>query len=72
MQNNMASAWNLYLVFGLMAINNEPLELCTWHFVWEQINRSCNSYVKYCFQVNNYKHTWGGGSVKLAGYVRLI
>jgi len=39
----MAGARNLNLISGLMAITNDPLELCIWNFVQRQITNTSTS-----------------------------
>jgi hypothetical protein len=48
------TAWDLYVVFSLMAIN-EPLELDMWNFVW-WYRHTYTICIKYCSWVNNYKY----------------
>jgi len=33
----MLAAWNLYLLFGFMAITNEQYTLGKWNLIWKQI-----------------------------------
>jgi hypothetical protein len=45
MQNKMAAAWSLRLIFGFMVINYEPLELDTRNLVRKQVTIIPTSYV---------------------------
>lgn len=55
--NNVTDPWNLYLVFGLMAITNEASHVKFGILLdHKQAYKLC---IKYCLRENNYKYEDG-------------